>query len=713
MEMKNNICNICCENEAELKCSSCNINKFMCKMCFEFTHKSDSKKAHKAVPINAEDIKSLNQPVQEVCKCSKHNQERRYICKICDITVCSDCLVIGSHKLHEAVLFSAMETQMLAHIENVYQMKTTNIQKIEKVLKEINEIRTGSKSELAKFREEISNQFSIMAKQLAQAETELRSELDQKYEKAHISNTGVEDELKKEMQILIKENCSLKEEAKKIKTPDDYDNFAKTGKKEENIQKKIDNVEETLSEHSKRKYQATIEKLNIFRERFNKLISKEWNNDAKEIKKKKYDNDLGKDLNENLGCENPKEKREEGFEEDEKSEIRGNERRGKIEYKSQFKVITNEEELKILDKFEDNQALCEFCNSIIKSNNLLDRCVNCNHYYCRKCRDSCNLCNEFVCINCKKEWKGGVCKNCEKDSKKWTESANNLDPFTSHIFRISKDRNYDLEYYDVIQKKIINTHIQVKGADRLIQIRKRIFVLGGIDNAGIHTRKMREFTAINGMLLEKADMFENKGLMGICKLTDDSFCTVGGCIEDAKAVATCEEYHIEKNVWTKLPKLNESRIQTSCILVMQKTLYCFGGYPSKKKPFINHFIERLHLDDAAISKKWEIVDCLVDATGIWKEKDRTYQRTTLSTFQINENEIIIFDSREKMYSFKFKEKKLTEIDSALIERKFHNGFLKLEYFDIPYKISDIYYISNSLCNMILYNLTTKKYEIMK
>ena len=58
---------------------------------------------------------------------------------------------------------------------------------------------------------------------------------------------------------------------------------------------------------------------------------------------------------------------------------------------------------------------------------------------------------------------------------------------------------------------------------------------------------------------------------------------VGGTGQARKALALCEFYSIEDNIWHDLPSLPEPRYSCSICLMGKDNLLCFGGNDSSNK----------------------------------------------------------------------------------------------------------------------------------
>ncbi len=115
------MCQICECNPATTKCLDCTKNAHLCNDCYACSHKGGKKRLHLIVPITspaAAEKPAEKEPspaakeetkqaaAETLFPCAAHPKEsRRFICRKCDQTVCSICLILGEHRGHEAVGF--------------------------------------------------------------------------------------------------------------------------------------------------------------------------------------------------------------------------------------------------------------------------------------------------------------------------------------------------------------------------------------------------------------------------------------------------------------------------------------------------------------------------------------------------------------------------------------------------------------------------------
>jgi len=223
-----NLCDICECKRATLKCTQCNKNNLLCDECFSLKHGIPSMTGHKALTFQQshENAKTLNPDTHNGCyQCAVHHLERRYICLECKITICSDCIVIGEHKHHNATLFSEVEKYVKADLgevlsgskeilDGIAKIKTTAISKKDKL-----------SSSMVKAREKIKQTFSLIHEKMINKEAEILKTFDKNcsdkfvpYSKCEASLMDIESQSK---EAYVK----LEKFINSTKTPDEYDNL--------------------------------------------------------------------------------------------------------------------------------------------------------------------------------------------------------------------------------------------------------------------------------------------------------------------------------------------------------------------------------------------------------------------------------------------------------------------------------------------------------
>jgi len=102
MEATRNICEVCEMAEAVRHCKDCPKIHLFCEKCFDFVHKTESKKKHKTTILPSYDNNEQPIPI-----CVDHPKEiRKYVCLSCNKSICGECAAHGFHKGHKLDVFT-------------------------------------------------------------------------------------------------------------------------------------------------------------------------------------------------------------------------------------------------------------------------------------------------------------------------------------------------------------------------------------------------------------------------------------------------------------------------------------------------------------------------------------------------------------------------------------------------------------------------------
>jgi len=71
----------------------------------------------------------------------------------------------------------------------------------------------------------------------------------------------------------------------------------------------------------------------------------------------------------------------------------------------------------------------------------------------------------------------------------------------------------------------------------------------------------------------------------------------------------CERFDVETNEWNEISSMKRKRSQFSCTNVMNKYIYCFGGF--KERNIFESSVERYSIND----NKWRLTNIKLD---LWK-----------------------------------------------------------------------------------------------
>lgn len=93
----NQLCEICETAKPDVYCENCTKVTLYCNKCFECTHISDTKKAHKF----KESISLTPEYFDIPIFCTYHPKKiKEYTCLNCRISICSDCMTLDKHQKH-------------------------------------------------------------------------------------------------------------------------------------------------------------------------------------------------------------------------------------------------------------------------------------------------------------------------------------------------------------------------------------------------------------------------------------------------------------------------------------------------------------------------------------------------------------------------------------------------------------------------------------
>jgi len=128
-------CDICENAQAILLCQMCTKNRKYCADCYKASHNHETKKQH--VVVLVADMNKSFTSFDEVMltmmpdeNCNKHPKRPiEYVCKKCGIAICSDCLLVGAHKGHDAASFEEGWSELVDRaplierkLQNEYEM---------------------------------------------------------------------------------------------------------------------------------------------------------------------------------------------------------------------------------------------------------------------------------------------------------------------------------------------------------------------------------------------------------------------------------------------------------------------------------------------------------------------------------------------------------------------------------------------------------------
>ncbi|XP_022299821.2 uncharacterized protein LOC111108316 [Crassostrea virginica] len=192
-------CNLCKTAIAQSYCDFCHVN--LCKPCIGEHISDDYKKNHVIVPIQQRKS-TLIYP-----KCQRHqNEDCKYQCKDCNISICFDCLASKHHnKEHEFVKLEEVFITKKAHIQSdTEELENHILPAYEEIANEL-EMRIASlDGEYKKLTTEMSKQREEIHREVDNAMEQMEKEIDEIKVKHHSILKRHLDEIK-QLQSLMQQ----------------------------------------------------------------------------------------------------------------------------------------------------------------------------------------------------------------------------------------------------------------------------------------------------------------------------------------------------------------------------------------------------------------------------------------------------------------------------------------------------------------------------
>ena len=174
-------CDVCESENATMKCLDCTKNRFFCDICFSVSHKSDKNMAHRKEIISDKDIEERRKnPDQEnLGRCDIHKQNKlKYICKSCHLAICSDCVITGDHKGHDAISIQDIQPEIAKMIEEMILSTLSSISHLKNVKSNAEPKETNMKNAIEASKKAIIQSFSQIEKALEKKKDELLKKID-------------------------------------------------------------------------------------------------------------------------------------------------------------------------------------------------------------------------------------------------------------------------------------------------------------------------------------------------------------------------------------------------------------------------------------------------------------------------------------------------------------------------------------------------------
>ncbi len=234
------VCEICECNPATIECLDCKHDAQLCDDCLASSHKGPSKRSHRTAKLQQRPVepavKSL--PTEELKvesatpKCKAHPEDqRRFICRQCGVTVCSTCLIAGEHRGHDAIPFEKAAEYVRATYGaemDKYVLTMARINKIREVVQRKKEKITEN---LVATKAEIEAWFAEAERLFQFRKAEVLESLDAEYKaKMSLPVKKIEDLLATCESSVSNTKSLLDESDKGTLTPDTYDSLVNANK---------------------------------------------------------------------------------------------------------------------------------------------------------------------------------------------------------------------------------------------------------------------------------------------------------------------------------------------------------------------------------------------------------------------------------------------------------------------------------------------------
>lgn len=225
--MTEQICELCENTKAVMKCISCKIGQNLCPDCYKATHYGDNKRVHQVQLFQEkETMSSYSEILSKLSlqlNCPLHtNKAIEYICKQCDTIICCDCLLIGEHKGHSAISFieackeikKKYDTALTFEISQSETLKEKN----ENISKKVNE----RQEKYRNWANSITSTFKSISEKLEAKKIEILQDLEEIKQKEFIEYEKLFGEIKALQEQNKLKQAKLENGSKQAITPQTY-----------------------------------------------------------------------------------------------------------------------------------------------------------------------------------------------------------------------------------------------------------------------------------------------------------------------------------------------------------------------------------------------------------------------------------------------------------------------------------------------------------
>lgn len=293
--------------DATVRCLDC--AKFLCET--HETFHSELLSAHKVIDVgdyDEEEHQPAFQTVVPISKCSDHPQKTlKHLCTLCDVAICSHCVIRGKHKGHDSVpislgaqtkrsnaslLIDSVEDRLLdikTSLSSIDQVETkiqeAMISQKAKILDKAEELKEKAQKEIDHCKERLLQDLEDRSKgkiqRLAQQRKELEANLECLENSVKVSRSFVknapDDQLSAHLSLFSDQLTRLKEDTSFLQSPVEIAHLELNEGKQidfDDILQEIQ-VEEKISSEvraANKATKATLISRGIFRKRDYKLI---------------------------------------------------------------------------------------------------------------------------------------------------------------------------------------------------------------------------------------------------------------------------------------------------------------------------------------------------------------------------------------------------------------------------------------------------------
>jgi len=186
--MESNICDICENSPSFLICDICTKNKHYCATCYKNSHNTEARRQHSVhfVADSSKKFTSFDEVLLALLpdeSCMKHSKRTiEYVCKKCGLAICSDCLLVGEHKGHDAVTFDDGWNELIKKASQVESKIQEKYKEVKKMLEEITELKNKLDTKYDSYEKQIVIEMSKILDAVRTKEEQLKSKIKEEKE---------------------------------------------------------------------------------------------------------------------------------------------------------------------------------------------------------------------------------------------------------------------------------------------------------------------------------------------------------------------------------------------------------------------------------------------------------------------------------------------------------------------------------------------------